>query len=517
MKVGTRLASGYGVLIALLAGVLVYQTFVISRAVRTNQELLTSSRLTLSATQQLEHLDDYNENVRKYLVTGEEGYAERATEALRAFGGTLTQLGSLSLSPPERQELSRLVDLWATYGGTGERADESAEALERSSAGLPELRRQTGLVNEAAQAAMVAELERSTAAARRTLWIALFGLAIALLFSLLVAARIVRSISESLRHLKTGTQAVAQGNFDYRLNASPEDEFSQLGADFNVMIGRLGELDQAKKDFVSHVSHELKTPLASMQEVNRLLLEELPGTLNPKQRHLVELNLKSAGRLSDMISKLLKQSQIESGSLHYEFVWQDVGELVKTIIAEFEGSGRAGGRIEADLPDGGVVVACDGPHVIQVVHNLIENALKFSPDDQPIQVSVAFRPDIPEQVRRGLRTRIRKGTKGSGYALVSVADLGPGVPDGEKDEVFGRFYQGTHGRRADGGGVGLGLALSRRIIGAHGGLVWVRDRVPTGSVFEFLLPEAVPAVPAKDLFSPRAETTPPQATRAEVG
>lgn len=517
MKVATRLASGYGVLIAVLAGVLVYQASVISRAVRTNQELLTSSHLTLSATRQLGHLDDYNENVRKYLVTGEAGYAEKATEALRAFGGMLTQLRSLSLSPPERQELSRLVDLWATYGWTGELAPESTEALERSRAGLPELRRQTRLVNEAAQAAMVAELERSTAAARRTLWIALFGLTIALLFSLLVAARIVRSISESLRHLKSGTHAVAQGNFDYRLNASSKDEFSQLGADFNVMIGRLGELDQAKKDFVSHVSHELKTPLASIQEVNRLLLEELPGTLNPKQRHLVELNLKSAGRLSDMISKLLKQSQIESGSLHYEFVWQDVGELVKTIIAEFEGSGRAAGRIEVDRASDVVVVACDGPHVIQVVQNLIENALKFSPADQPIRVSVAFRHDIPEQVRPDLRTHMRKGANGSGYALVSVADLGPGVPDQEKEEIFDRFYQGTHGRRADSGGVGLGLALSRRIIEAHGGVLWVRDHTPTGSVFEFLLPEAVPAMPAKDLFSPGAETAPPQTTRAEVG
>jgi two-component system sensor histidine kinase GlrK len=516
MKVATRLASGYGVLIALLAGVLVYQASIISRAVRTNQELLTSSRLTLSATQQLEHLDDYNENVRKYLVTGEAGYAERATEALRAFGGTLTALGSLSLSPPERQELSRLVDLWATYGWTGERAPESAEALERSSAGLPELRRQTGLVNEAAQAAMVAELERTSAAARRTLWIALFGLTIALLFSLLIAVRIVRSISESLRHLKSGTHAVAQGDFDYRLNASPEDEFSQLGADFNVMIGRLGELDQAKKDFVSHVSHDLKTPLASMQEVNRLLLEELPGTLNPKQRHLVELNLKSAGRLSDMISKLLKQSQIESGILHYEFVWQDVAELVKTIIAEFEGSGRAAGRIEADLPDDVVVVACDGPHVIQVVHNLIENALKYSPDDQPVRVSVGFRHEIPDQVEPSLRSRIRQGANGSGYALVSVADLGPGVPDGEKEQVFDQFYQGTHGRKADSGGVGLGLALSRRIIEAHGGVVWVRDHAPTGSVFEFLLPDAVPALPEQDLFARRAGVSASQATRAEV-
>ncbi|TFG54493.1 MAG: hypothetical protein E4H37_00125, partial [Gemmatimonadales bacterium] len=145
MKVATRLTSGYGILIGLLACVLVYQAYVISQAVRTNQELLTSSRLTLAATQQLQHLYDYNENVRKYLVTGEAGYAEKATEALRAFGTTLSQLRALSLSPAERQELSRLLDIWAAYGGTGAR---EPDALERSSDGFPELRQQTGQVNE---------------------------------------------------------------------------------------------------------------------------------------------------------------------------------------------------------------------------------------------------------------------------------------------------------------------------------------------------------------------------------
>jgi len=512
MKVATRLTSGYGILIGLLACVLVYQAYVISQAVRTNQELLTSSRLTLAATQQLQHLDDYNENVRKYLVTREAGYAEKATEALRAFGTTLSQLRALSLSPSERQELSRLLDIWAAYGGTGAR---QPDALERSSAGFPELRQQTGQVNEAAQAAMVAELERTSAAARRTLLIALFGLAIALLLSLLIAVRIVRSISESLRHLKRGTHAVAQGDFAYRLNPSRDDEFAQVGADFNVMIARLGELDQAKKDFVSHVSHDLKTPLASMQEVNRLLLEELPGPLNQKQRHLVELNLSSASRLSDMISKLLKQSQIESGSLHYEFVWQDLGELITTILAEFNGAGRSGRRITADLPSTPVVVACDGPHVIQVVQNLIENAIKFSPDDQPIRVSVAYHAEMPAAGDPEVRGRIRSRTDGSGYAVVAVSDHGPGVPDREKSAVFTQFYQGLHGRKAAGSGVGLGLALSRRIIEAHGGAIWVRDHVPTGSIFEFVLPGAFTSGTATDLFSnPAGAAT--RVPRAEV-
>ncbi len=511
MKVSTRLTSGYGVLIGLLACVLVYQAYVISQAVRTNQELLTSSRLTLAATQQLEHLDDYNENVRKYLVTGEVGYAEKATEALRAFGTTLDQLRALPLSRSEQQELSRLVDLWAGYGWTGERPPDPLESPTR---GLPELRQQTGQVNETAQAAMVAELERTADAARRTLLIALFGLAIALLLSLLIAVRIVRSISEPLRHLKRGTHAVAQGDFEYRLRPSRSDEFAQVSADFNVMVARLGELDQAKKDFVSHVSHDLKTPLASMQEVNRLLLEQLPGPLNAKQRHLVELNLSSASRLSDMIAKLLKQSQIESGSLNYEFVWQDLGDLIQTILAEFNAAGRADGRLTADIPDQAVVVACDGPHIIQVVQNLIENALKFSPDDRPIHVSLAYSPEVPAEVPSAMRADIRATTDGSGFARVSVADHGPGVPDREKQVVFTQFYQGVHARKTGTSGVGLGLALSRRIIEAHGGAIWIRDRIPSGSIFEFLLPEAFASDAATDLFAQAQRTS--TGTRAEV-
>ncbi len=516
MRVATKLATGYGVLIALLAGLLLYQTLVIFQASRRNQELLTSSKLTLSATKQLQHLDEYNENVRKYLVTREPGYAAKATEALRAFSQTLADLRALPLSETERAELSRLVDLWAGYGGTGGGAvgassgtADDATSLESPADAVPELRQQTRIVNEAGQAAMVAELEQSAAAARRTLLIALIALAAALISSAVIAARIVRSISESLRYLKTGTQAVSRGDFDYRLTSVDDDEFSELGTDFNGMIARLGELDQVKKDFLSHVSHELKTPLASIQEVNRLLLEELPGGLNDKQRHLVNLNLKSASRLSDMITKMLKQSQIEAGRIEYEFVWQDIRELVATVHAELAAGGLAAGRIDPALSPEPLVVACDGHHIIQVVHNLVENALKYSPQGTTVRVEASYMERAPPFVPPHLRGRLRRPRAGTGYAVVSVADQGPGIAIEEQEKIFSRFYQGRYGRTSEGGGVGLGLALSRRIVEAHGGILSVRDNAPTGTVFSFVLPDAVPSVPHAGLFAATGGATGP--------
>ena len=160
--------------------------------------------------------------------------------------------------------------------------------------------------------------------------------AIALLSSGLVSFFIVQSISRPLKQLTQGTRTIAEGKFFYRLDTTRHDEFAQLAKDFNTMTLRLDELDQMKKDFVSHVSHELKAPLASMQETIRLLLEQIPGPLNDKQRRLLELNLASGRRLSTMIGNLLDLSRFEAGVVQYELKSNDLIALVRTAAADLE-------------------------------------------------------------------------------------------------------------------------------------------------------------------------------------
>src|SRR5206468_5675663 len=114
------------------------------------------------------------------------------------------------------------------------------------------------------------------------------------------------------------------------------DEFAELARDFNAMAQRLSELDQMKKDFVSHVSHELKAPLASMRQVFLLLLQEIGGPLNDQQRRLLRLSSNSAERLTAMVGNLLDVSRMEAGTMEYVMQPHDIAALAQGVADEFE-------------------------------------------------------------------------------------------------------------------------------------------------------------------------------------
>src|SRR5690606_13042284 len=122
---------------------------------------------------------------------------------------------------------------------------------------------------------------------------------------------------------------VARGRFGYRLAAGRDDEFAQVARDFNTMTVRLDELDRMKRDFVSKVSHDLKTPLASMQETIDVMLDEVAGPLSPKQRRLLELNYQSGERLYAMLGKLLDLSRLEAGVFEPTIERVDLRELIR--------------------------------------------------------------------------------------------------------------------------------------------------------------------------------------------
>lgn len=491
MRVSTKLTAGFLLPIGLLAGVLVYHVAVLRDAVATSQRLATSgTRLRLSSARQLQRLDLVGESTRKYSVTRDPRYLSRAMEARADYGRTLARLGGLPLEGREASEVERLEGLWRKLSrfrmaDLGGRAGDSLRLawLEPLLAALAE---QTRRVNRAADAAVSEETRASVAAAERMEELSWLAVASALLMSVLVAALVIRSISGGLGRLEAGTEAVASGDFSHRINPRMDLEFARLARDFNAMTERLGELDQVKKDFLSHVSHELKTPLASMAEANQLLLEQIPGPLTPRQRRLVSLNLTNGRRLSSMISRILDLSRMESGTLEYDLRTRDVRELARLVLQEFRAAGGdADRRVRGELPASPVEAECDGDRVIQVMENLVGNALTHGGTGAPVRVSVR-RSDAPPEEALAAAPRL-EGRAGTGFVLVSVADRGPGVPDTEKERIFERFYRAGRG---SGGGVGLGLALSREIVEAHGGHLWVADRPGGGSVFSFVLPRS---------------------------
>ena len=231
-----------------------------------------------------------------------------------------------------------------------------------------------------------------------------------------------------------------------------------------VIVGSIGARIEAvaalKRDFVSRVSHDLKTPLSSMQETVQALLDGVAGPLSGTQRRLLELNRESSHRLGSMLGKLLELSRLEA--LPQQARVEDVDV---SVIARDTARRLAGPLNRVDVQAGeGAIIRGNIEEITQLLDNLVENALKFSA--QTVTVAVSREP---------------------GAVRIHVADLGDGVPDGQKRRIFAPFQQGGEltGQRSD--GVGLGLAICQQVVARHNGAIWVEDNWPSGSVFHVRL------------------------------
>jgi signal transduction histidine kinase len=495
MKITTRIIAGYGILAALFASLVAYEVYTIDRmqARIHNLEEVNVSTAVLSVRLMLDRaaLEELMSKAFALSLSDNSGYFSQVNEYRKEFDDVLREMESKSSSAGERVEIDRLADFWKKFTTELDRDRSQNAATDEVPPGLIEslnaVETQIMTVYQVNRQNLQSAVEKTKNARQVARLISFCAAGIALVISALVSFLIYRSISIPLAHLTEGTRAIAEGKFYYRLDTSRNDEFSQLARDFNTMTLRLNELDELKKAFVSHVSHEMKAPLASMRETIQLILDGIPGPLTEKQRRLLDLNLQSGRRLTAMISNLLDLSRIEAGVMEYELKSSDLVPLVRDAIAELEFNTREKNlTVESDLPDQPVLVECDGDRIIQVLVNLLGNAVKFSPSGGSIKVGLRAATELPAGIPESRRLRLAHGPNTNGYAQISVSDSGPGVPAAERDRIFERFRQVRNGK-VTGQGVGLGLAICRTIVEAHRGAIWVEDNSPKGSIFQVIL------------------------------
>lgn len=496
MKIATKLTVGYGILIALMIAVLGYQVTLIHTMNSINRDLsqmnFHAAMISLQLLREVDQLDEYT---KKLFITRDAGYAQRLAEIRQSIGKELAEIQPLGRSELESEALGKLSGVWGNYSASTVDLDsqlrsakfDEVDALLTSQLDLLDrLRTRSQEVLANTQQTIASQVLASTETgqrAERVSWVA--GVS-ALALSCLVLVVVVRSISSHLGRLTEGTRAIADGNFEYQLDATRDDEFGSLARSFNSMTRRLGELDQMKKDFVSYVSHELKAPLASIHDTIQLMLDEIPGPITGKQRQLMELTIQSARRLAAMISNLLDVSRMEAGVLDYTLARHDLVAITRSVLGQYEGRVREKAlQLEASLPSQPVWVDCDEDRIIQVLNNLLDNALKFSPDGAPLRVSICRVAQVPKQIPNADRQSIPASA--AGFALISVSDAGPGVPEFHRERIFEKFHQVKQGGKISGQGVGLGLAICRSILDAHHGAIWVEDSPGGGSKFCLLL------------------------------
>lgn len=228
--------------------------------------------------------------------------------------------------------------------------------------------------------------------------------------------------------------------------------------------------ERLRSTLLSSVSHDFRTPLAAITGAVTCLLED-PSLDAAARRDLEQTIDEEADRLNRLVTNLLDMTRLESGAVELRRDWHSLEEVVGSALARLDR--RLGARpVETKVPSDLPLVRIDAGLVEQVVVNLVENALKYTPADSALRIEARADP--------------------ADFVVVTVADDGPGFPDGEAERIFEKFYRGGSGVQR---GFGLGLPICRAIATAHGGRIWAENRHPRGASFHFTLGPQTAAAP----------------------
>ena len=269
-----------------------------------------------------------------------------------------------------------------------------------------------------------------------------------------------------IKTIKTAAVEYAKGNYDYEMKIRSRDEFKELSDTIEYMVSELKQNEEKQRKFIANISHDFRSPLTSIKGYAEALKD---GTIpyEKKDKYLDIIQFESE-RLHKLTSSLLQLSSIDSGGLSLDIKSFDITNVIRNIADAFEGTCRNKKitlKLKFDEPK--IFVDADQARIEQVIYNLTDNAIKFSPKDSDIILGVQV-----------------KGVK----AVVRVKDYGCGIPKESINRVFERFYKSDLSRGKDKKGTGLGLSIAKEIITAHDEEIRVISNEGAGTEFSFTLP-----------------------------
>lgn len=305
----------------------------------------------------------------------------------------------------------------------------------------------------------------------------LLALPLVVIAALVFTQLLARGMTSPLREMTGAARAMARGDYSRPVRSSSRDEVGQLASAFSTMASELEQTDRMRRDLVANVSHELRTPVAGL----RAQLENLVDGVTEPDPAALEVALTETERLSQLVDHLLDLSRLDAGVVELDIESVELTPFLHEVVDA--AALASGGRdvrwiIEVDPPD--LSVLADAARLHQVIHNLLENAARHSPQGGRIHVS-AHRTAADDAVR------------------IDVHDEGPGIAREDRSRVFERFQRG--GFADSSGGTGLGLAIARWAVGLHGGTIEVLDdprsehaREGRSSLIGVVLPDRPPTV-----------------------
>jgi signal transduction histidine kinase len=292
-------------------------------------------------------------------------------------------------------------------------------------------------------------------------WPSISGV-IAGILALLMVRFLARGMTSPLREMADAARAMAKGNYERRVTAVSRDEVGELARAFNKMASELAETDRLRRDLVANVSHELRTPITALQAV----LENLVDGVEPPDPQTLQVMLAQVERLGRLVTQLLDLSRLESGAVPLERSEFRVEPVLAHAVREQQ-LHAPGIDVAVVIETPNLTADGDPERVHQVVANLLENAVRYTPSGGRVEV-------------RARRTATS--------VTIEVCDEGPGIPESETGRVFERFYRADQARASSDGGAGLGLAIAQWIVDLHGGEIHPESLDPHGCRMVVTLP-----------------------------
>jgi signal transduction histidine kinase len=300
-----------------------------------------------------------------------------------------------------------------------------------------------------------------------------FAGAISIAFGFFISS----TITQALNNLVDGTSQLSQGDFSARVTIKGNDEIAQLSKAFNEMSARLEEaaaneraLDETRRNLVAWASHDLRTPLTSLRVMITALADGVVTDQETVSRYLIQ-SQNEITRMSKLLDDLFELAQLDAGYEKLDFEWLALSDLVSDTIESFAARAQAKEvTLNGYVPPQVDLVWAAPEKLSRILDNLISNALRYSPKGGTIRLSA----------------EIKENT-----TIVTVVNSGSEINAKDLPFIFDRFYRGEKSRvrdQSESGGVGLGLAIAKGLVEAHGGKIWVKSEAEKGTSFSFSLP-----------------------------
>jgi signal transduction histidine kinase len=313
--------------------------------------------------------------------------------------------------------------------------------------------------------------------------------------SLALGYALAQSLARRVTALHAGARALAGGDLRARVDGSGSDELAALAGEFNRMAEQLAAaaaereaMENARRDLIAAISHDLRTPLASLQVMTEALADGVVDDPATTARYLATMR-GQIGHLSSLIDDLFELAQIDAGALRLEMERASIADIVSDALEAMRPHAAAKGiRLEGSIAPGIGPVQLAPQKIERVLYNLVTNAIRHTPAGGEVTISIYTIADYRLQIVDWPSQRESTIHNLQSAIVIMVADTGEGIAPEDLPRVFEHFYRGEKSRSRATGGAGLGLAIARGIVEAHGGRIWATSQPGHGTRVSFTLP-----------------------------